>query len=102
MDFAAALQRTTDRVYARAGVDAQHRDRNAVQTACRVLVERDLSRYGEVAQVNVRTAVIAVRKAELADAPRRGDTFTLDASGEVLTVDSLQAADEIEHRVFAA
>jgi len=65
-----------------------------------VLVERDLSRYGEVAQVNIKTAVISVRVAEVPLAPRRGDTFVVGAS--TFVVDSLQASDGQEHRVFVA
>ena len=105
MNFAAALSNATDRVYASAGVAALYEDRDGGQASVRVLIERDLSRYGESAQVNVRTALVAVRRKQLADAPRRGDTFTLSAPGaddEVLTVDGLQRTDELEHRVFAA
>ncbi len=102
MNFAAAQSNTTDRVYASAGVAALHEDRDSVQTPVTVLIERDISRYGEAAQVNVRTALVAVRRSQLAHAPRRGDTFTITADSEVLTVDSLQRTDELEHRVFAA
>lgn len=101
MNFAAALNRATDRVYARAGVAAVYEDRDGAETPCTVLVERDLERFGEVQQVNARTAVVTVRRAEVADAPRRGERFVL-AGDEVLTVDSLQRSDELEHRVFAA
>ncbi len=100
--FKNALSRATDRVYAQAGVAAVYQDRDAVQTPCTVLVERDLSRFGDVAQVNVRTAVVAVRRSQVAGAPRRGERFTLTEGAEVLTVESLQASDELEHRVFAA
>lgn len=102
MTFADAISRATDRVYARAGVAAQYQDRDGVVTPCTVLVERDLARYGEVAQVNARTVVVGVRRTEVAGAPRSGERFTLTAGGEVLVVDSLQASDEFEHRVFAA
>lgn len=101
MNFAAALSRATDRAYACAGVAAVYQDRDGVDTPCTVLVERDLARYGEVAQVNARTAVVAVRRSEVSSAPRNGERFTL-TGGDVLTVDSLQASDELEHRVFAA
>lgn len=101
MNFATAISRATDRVYTLAGVAAVYRDRDGVETPCTVMVERDLARYGEVAQVNARTAVVAVRRSEVSGAPRNGERFTL-TGGEVLTVDSLQASDELEHRVFAA
>ncbi len=106
MNFAAALSNATDRVYASAGVAARHEDTIGVQTSVTVLVERDLSRFGDAAQVSVRTALVGVRISELADCPRRGDTFTLikadGSDGEVLTVDSLQRDDEIEHRMYCA
>lgn len=106
MNFAAALSNATDRVYASAGVAARHEDSIGVQTSATVLVERDLSRFGDAAPVNVRSAMVSVRRSELPECPRRGDTFTVlnadGSDGEVLTVDSLQRADELEHRVFAA
>ena len=106
MNFASALSTCTDRVYASAGVAARFEDAAGDQTACTVIVERDLSRFGEAAPVNVRTALVSVRRSELTSCPRRGDTFTLLAAdgtdAETLTVDSLQREDELEHRMFAA
>ena len=100
--FASALLRATDRVYAGFGEAATHTDRNGVHTPCTVLVETDLTRYGETAQVNIKTAVLSVRLAQVAAAPRRGDTFTLTVSGTAYKVDSLQASDALEHKVFVA
>jgi hypothetical protein len=87
--------------YANFGVDATYEDRDGLATACLVIVERDLERFGEAANVNARTAIVSVPRALVAQAPRRGERFFL-ASGETLTVDSLQRTDELEHRVFAA
>lgn len=100
--FKSALTRATGRLYAAMGEPATYTDRNGVITPCTVLVERDLTRYGDVAQVNTRTAVVGVRVAEVAAAPRRGERFTLSESGQVLTIDSLQVSDTLEHKVFAA
>lgn len=97
----AALSRATDRVYAAYGDAASYTDRNGAVTPCTVLVEQDLTRYGETAQVNVKTAVISVRLAELAAAPRRAETFAL-TGGATYTVDSLQSTDALEHKVFVA
>lgn len=102
MTFQAAMSRATDRVYARAGEAATYTDRDGVHTPCVVMVERDLTRYGEAAQVNTRTAVVGVRVTEVAAAPRRSERFTLTADGTVLMVDSLQMSDGVEHKVFAA
>ena len=99
--FASALSRATDRVYAGFGEAATYTDRNGAHTPCTVLVEQDLTRYGETAQVNIKTAVLSVRLTHLAAAPRRGERFTLTA-GTVYTVDSLQASDTLEHKVFVA
>lgn len=99
----AALSRATDRVYSAFGLAATYTDRNGVITPCTVLVEQDLARYGETAQVNVKTAVISVRVGEVTGAPRRAEVFTLsDAPNTVYTVDSLQASDSLEHKVFVA
>ena len=100
--FKPSLSRAIGRVYSTAGDAATYTDRNGVVTPCTVVVERDLTRYGDAAQINARTAVVGIRLVELAAAPRRGDRFTLVESGEVLTVDSLQVSDEFEHKVFAA
>lgn len=82
------------------GQAATYTDRAAVPTPCTVLLDTDLTRYGEQAQVNVRTAVISVRLAEVAAAPRSGDTFLIGTRS--WRVDSLQASDALEHRVFVA
>lgn len=100
--FNSAIGRMLNRVYAGFGEAAIHLDQHSVSTPCTVVVERDLTVYGDVAKVGVRTAVVSVRTAELPDAPRRGDRFTLLATGKVLVVDGLQGAEEFENRVFAA
>ncbi len=98
--FQSGITRALDRIYTTAGEDATHTDRNSVPTPCRVLVDTDLTRYGEQAQVNVRTAVISVRVSQVAVAPRAADTFLLGT--KTWRVDSLQGSDALEHRVFVA
>lgn len=100
MSFEQAISRATDRVYARAGVAARYQDRDGFWTDCTVLLERELSRYGEVAQVQARTAVISVRVSELAEAPRKGESFTVGDG--VFRVDALLRSDELEHKVVVA
>ncbi len=98
----AALSAGTNVVYRTFGVPAGYTPKGSeVVTPCTVLVERDLSRFGEVAQVNARTAIVCVRKSEVAAAPLRGAIFALNGGAETLKVDSLQASDEFEHRVYA-
>lgn len=84
------------------GQAAIYTDRSGATRTCTVLVDRDLGRFGETAQVNARTALLHVGRHELVEAPRRGDTFYLSGTGETLTVDSLQMSDELEHRVVVA
>lgn len=98
--FQSGIVRGLDRVYATAGEAAVYTNRLAQGTPCTVLLETDLTRYGEQAQVNVRTAVLSVRVAQVAAAPRQGETFLIGA--RTWRVDSLQASDALEHRVFVA
>lgn len=94
---------TLDRSFALFGCAATYTDRDAVATPCTVLVEHDLTRYGEAAAtVAQRTALIQVRTAEVPGPPRRGETFTLAGTGQVLTVDSLMLSTDYLHRVFAS
>lgn len=97
----AALGRATDRVYLAFGKPATYTDRLGAQTPCTVLEEQDLTRYGETAQINIKTAVLSVRITEVPAAPRRGDTFAV-TGGASYKVDSLQASSELEHKVFVA
>lgn len=99
--FRTALTRATGRLYATAGQAATYTDRNGAQTPCAVLVERNLTQYGDAALINARTAVIGVQVSDVPAAPRRGERFTLTETGQVLVVDSLQVTDELEHKVFA-
>lgn len=100
--FKSALARAIDRVYARAGDAATHTDRDGVHTPCTVMVERDLTRYGDAAKVNLHTAAISVRVSQMPAAPRRSDRFTITDTMQVFTVDALQGSDGIEHKVFVA
>lgn len=100
--FDAAGARMIDRVYATMGDGATYTPRSGAPVPCTVLVETDLSQYGQAAAVNVATAVISVRVSEVADAPRRGDTFAMTIGGKVYKVDSLQGTDALEHKVFVA
>lgn len=84
------------------GEAATYTDRNSVSVPCMVIVDADLSRYGEAAAVNQRTAVLLVQADELTGLPRRGETFTIAATGKVWRVDSVQASDDRVHQVFVA
>ena len=99
--FAPLIARGVNRVYARFGEAATYTDKLGASLAVTVVVERNLTQYGQVASVQGKTAVVNVRLSELPVAPRRTETFTL-ASGEVLTVDSVMSSDDIEHKAVAA
>ena len=100
--MSAAMARAVARVYALQGEPATYTDRNSVVTPCTVLVDTDMTRYGDVATVNRRTAVVSVQVTDVAAPPRNGERFTLTETGKVWPVDTLQVSDEFEHRSFAA
>lgn len=87
--------------YALDGRPATYTPRNGTPVPCTVLVETDLTKYGQTAAVNVATAIISVRVSEVLEAPRRGDTFAI-TGGPTYHVDSLQSTDALEHKVFVA
>lgn len=97
---AAAFGRANARVYARLGEDALYTPQVGAQATVRVVLERTLAAVGETAQVNARTAVLAVRVSEVAHAPRRGETFA--TSARTWKVDSALPSDEFEHRMLVA
>lgn len=101
-EAAPVFNRAIDRCYRAFGEPATHIDRAGVSTPCTVLVDQDLTRYGEVAVVNKRTAVVQVRTTELASAPRHGERFVITAGATTWTVDALQGTDPWEHRAFVA
>lgn len=100
--FDAMAERTLSASFRTFGVAATYTDRDNAAVSCTVLLERDLTRNGEVAAVNQRTGVLQVRVAEVPQPPRRSERFTLADTGEVLTVDSVQATTDYLHRVFVS
>lgn len=99
--FNASINSGIDRIYSAAGEPATHIDRDGTTTPCTILVERNLTQYGETGQISAATVVVGVRRSELPTVPRRGDKFTL-STGASWTVDKLQTSDALEHKVFAA
>ena len=97
---AAVFERANARVYKRLGEDALYTPQAGAPATVRILLDRTLASIGDTAQVNARTAVLAVRVAEVADAPRRGETFA--ASGRTWKVDSALPSDEFEHRMLVS
>lgn len=87
------------RIYWMNAVDADYLARNELPIPVRVIIERDLQRYGDVAAVQGKTAIVEVRTSEVSDRPRKGDVFTVGA--ETLTVDSVLVSDGHVHRCVA-
>jgi hypothetical protein len=93
-DFQAAV----DEVYATLGVEATYTDRDGATQCLTAIIEHDLQQFGNVADIAGKTAVVSVRVSELAERPRRGETYTVGTT--VYTVDSIPYADDLEHRAL--
>lgn len=89
-------------IYELMGESCVYRDKQGWNTSCSVMVERDLSQYGDAANVQGVTAVISVRKSEVAERPRRGETFELADGCTIFTVESVAVSDDFEHQVFCS
>jgi len=103
--FAAGFAVAVERIFSHFGDDAVFTARDSAAIQCSATISHNVSQYGQVASVAAKTVVIALRKAEVADAPRRGDVLDVvsgEYAGRTFTVDSLIASDEFEHRVLAA
>lgn len=97
----AAQSRAVDRVYSAFGDAATYTNSLGQDTPCVVLVESNLTPYGDTLQINARTAVLSVRAAQISEAPRRGDTIEI-TGGRLYKIDSLQATTDLEHKMVAA
>ena len=84
-----------DDIYSVAGVSATYTDVDGATSTVTVIIDRDLSTYGDSAEVTKATATIAVRVSDMALPPRRGETFTVD--GKTYRVNSTLTSDELEH-----
>lgn len=89
-----------DALYDAMGVETTYTDRDGATQSVSAIVEHDLQTFGNVADIAGKTAVISVRVSDMAEKPRRGETYTVGAT--VYTVDSIPYADELEHRALVA
>lgn len=89
-----------DSIYESFGVSAVYTDLTETELTVTVIVDRNFSQYGETAQVSAGSAVLCVRKSEVALSPRRAESFTVGA--KVWTVDSLVLIDDYEHRAICS
>lgn len=89
-----------DRMYTIGGVSASYTDKDDSTKAVTALVNYDLSNYGDVAEVAQATATVSVRASELANIPRRGETFVIGS--ETFVVGGSLQSDELEHTVLVS
>jgi len=89
-----------DALYTKMGVSATYTPSGGTSATYTVIVTYDLSLYGDTAEVQQATASVSIRATDLAESPRRGDTFTID--GTVYRVSSTVTSDELEHTVLVA
>lgn len=103
--FASGFSVAVDRIFGHFGDDAIFTARDSAAVACSAAISHGVSQYGATVNVTAKTVVIALRKSEVCEAPRRGDVIEVvrgEYAGRTLTVDSLIGSDEFEHRVTAA
>lgn len=79
------------------GEDARYTDSSGWNCDCKVILDTDLSLYGDTLTVQAATAVIRVRRSEVPDRPKRLDTF--DVGGTTYTVEGVNSSDDYEHVV---
>lgn len=99
------LAQSNERIYAFFGDAAHFTARDCAAVAVTVLLDHDLSQYGETARVATKTVVVGVRIAQVSQPPRKGDVFDITTgkfAGRSLRVDSVVSSDEFEHKVLAA
>jgi hypothetical protein len=96
--FAARLQTGLVAIYDRFGDAAVFTNIDDYCTDCTIIVDVDLSQYGDDARLNGKTAVIRVRTSEIEPRPRRGESFHDEDTCITYTVDSVLDSDALEHR----
>ena len=82
-------------------VPATHTAIDDTETAVNVIISHDLGPYGpDAASVTVGTVAISVRKSELSEPPRKGETYTVGS--KIYYVDSIFTEDELEYTALAS
>jgi len=100
MSLADDFRRAIDALYDAASVLATYTDKDGGVSIVRVMLDRDLSTYGDNVEVSKGTATISVRASEMPEPPRRGETFLVD--GSTYRVVSTLTSDELEHASLVA
>ena len=90
-----------DFIYTVGGVPATYTDRNAVEKSVEVIVDYNLSQYGEDSvEVSKSTAAISVRTKDVELRPLKGETFVVE--GKTYVVGAPLESDELEHTVLVS
>lgn len=100
----ASFDVAVNRIYAAFGMAAEFTARDEAVRPCTVLIDHNLTNYGDVARVAGKTVVISMRLAEVEAMPRRGDTVKViggPEAGRSYTVETVINSDGIEHRMTA-
>lgn len=95
MSLADAFRAGLDDLYREAGVSVTYTDKDANAVSLTAIVEYDLSSYGANVEVSKATATVSVRVTDMAEQPRRGETFTVGSATH--RVISVLSSDDLEH-----
>jgi len=82
-------------VYAEMGVACTYAPVSGPSKSVTATVVHDLTTYGDIAAVQGASALVSVRRSEISETPRRGETYTI--GGTEYVVSSILTADELEH-----
>jgi hypothetical protein len=101
MTWGSDLRIGVDFIYTVGGVPATYTDRNAAEKTVDVIVDYNLSQYGDDSvEVSKSTAAISVRTKDVELRPLKGETFVVD--GTTFVVSSPLESDELEHTVLVS
>ena len=100
MSLAAAFSSAIDTLYAMFGVSASYETQREAASTVTIVITEDLSQWGADITVANDYHGITVRRSDVTDKPRRGDTFTVDST--VYCVEQvLRQPNEFEWRTLA-
>jgi hypothetical protein len=88
-------------IYDRLGDESEFVSRDGWSCDCAVIVEHELSEYGDAIQVSAGSILLRVRKSELSRRPLREEFFLMSDSGCKYVVEQTLESDDFEHKVIA-
>ena len=105
MSYSADIAEGAGAIWDYAGQPVLYRGITGNTKTVTAIVSYDLQEFGAVAEIQGKTATVAVRFSDLPERPRRLDTYEIlggPRRGDVYTVDSILRADDIEHTALTA